>query len=68
MAYGDFKDLSRKTTFNKMLSDKVIKHSTLLKMRNMMDMKVDLLQWFINFLIKKLLVVVLKMRISQTKN
>ena len=29
-----------------------IKHSILLKIRNMMDIKVDLLQWFIIFLIK----------------
>ena len=37
-----------------------------------MDFNVDLLQWFINFLVKKLLVVVLKIKIflteSQRKN
>ena len=38
------------------------------KIRNMMDINVDLLQWSINFLIKIILVVVLKMRIFQTKN
>ena len=34
----------------------------------MMHINVDLLQWFIKVLIKRFLVVVLKMRISQTKN
>ena len=34
----------------------------------MMDINVGLLQWSIKFLIKKLLVVVLKTKISQTKN
>ena len=34
----------------------------------MMDINVDLLQWSINFLIKRLLVVVLKMIIFQAKN
>ena len=33
----------------------VIKHSVLLKIQNMMDINVDLLQCFINFLIKKTL-------------
>ena len=31
----------------------MLKHLTLLKIRNIMDINVDLLQWFINFLIKK---------------
>ena len=31
----------------------LIKHLTLLKIQNMMDINVDSLQWFINFLIKK---------------
>ena len=31
----------------------VIKHLILLKIQNMMDIYVDVLQWFINFLIKK---------------
>ena len=63
MAYGDFKDLNRRTA-----TDKVIKCLILLKIQNMMDINVDLLQWSINFLLKKLLVVVLKMRIFQTKD
>ena len=44
----------------------VIKHLILLKILDMMDFNVDLFQWFIVFLNKKFLVVVLKMRIFQT--
>ena len=44
------------------------KHLILLKISNMMDMEGVLLQWFINFLIKILLVVLLKMRVFQIKN
>ena len=38
----------------------VIKHLTLLKIQNIMDINVDLLQWFRNLLIKGLLLVLLK--------
>ena len=38
----------------------VIKHLILLKIQNTMDINVVLLQWFINFLIKSLLVEELK--------
>ena len=48
MAYEDFKDLTRRTA-----SDNLI----LLKIQNMMDIYVDLLQWLKKILIKKLLVV-----------
>ena len=47
MTYVDFKDSPRRTA-----SDK-IKHLILLKTRNMMDINVDLIQWFITFLIIK---------------
>ena len=50
MAYGGFKDLNRKAAPDKVLR---IKHFILLKIQNMMDINVDLLQWFIIFLIKK---------------
>ena len=46
MAYGDFKDLARRTASDNILSDK---HLILLKSLNMMDMKKVLLQWFIIF-------------------
>ena len=51
MAYEAFKDL----TFKEQLLIKycVTKHLILLKIRNMLDIKRILLQWFINFLIKK---------------
>ena len=38
----------------------VIKNLILLRIQNVMDINVDFLQWFINFVIKKLLVVLLK--------
>ena len=63
MAYGDFRDLNRRTS-----ADKVLKHLILLKIQNMMDINVDLLQSSINFLTKKSLVVVLKMKIFLIKN
>ena len=44
----------------------MIKHLILLKIQNMMDINVDLLQWSINFLIKKLLALVLKIIMFQT--
>ena len=46
----------------------VIKHSILLKIQNMREIIVDLLQWFTNFLIKTLQVVILKVKQSKTKN
>ena len=52
MAYGHFKDLNRKTVVDKVLRD-VIKHLILLKVQNSIDINVDLLQSFINVLIKK---------------
>ena len=47
MAYGDFKDLTRKTASQNILHDTAF---------NMMYINAVLHQWFINFLIKKLLV------------
>ena len=55
MAYGDFKDLDRRTASDKFLRDKAL---ILLKILNMMDIKEDLLLWFINVLIKSQKVVV----------
>ena len=64
MAYGDFKDLTRRTAFVKYC---VIKHLILPKPRNMMDIDVNLLQWFINFLIKRQWMVLLHLQISAIK-
>ena len=52
MGYRDFKELNRRT-----IDDKVLR-----------DINLDLLQLFINFLIKELLVVVLKIKIFMIKN
>ena len=49
MAYGDFKDLAKRTASDRVLRDK---HLILLKILNMMDIKGMLLLWFTNFLIK----------------
>ena len=57
MAYGDFKDLKRRTASDNILRDKVFNIAK--KNLNMMGIKEDLLLWFINFLIKSRQVVVL---------
>ena len=56
MAYGNFKDLKRRTFFDKVLRDKAF---NIAKILNMMDIKEGLLLCFINFLIKSRKVVVL---------
>ena len=65
MTYGNFKDLTRRTPSDKILRDKAFNITKNLKYDGY---NVDLLQWSINFIIKKLLAVLLKMRIFQTKN
>ena len=44
------------------------KHLTLTKIQNMMDINVDLLQRFINFLIKRLQVVPLNVKLCRTNH
>ena len=56
MAHKDFEDLPRRKASDKCY---VIKHLILQKVYNMMDINVDLVQWFINVLIKSLLMVLL---------
>ena len=51
MAYGDFKDLARRTASDKVLRDKAFNISK--KMLIMMDIKEDSLLLFTNFLIKR---------------
>ena len=58
MAYGDFKDLTKRTAADKVLR---VKHLILLKIPNMMDIKEDWLLWFINVLIKRIKAVVLNL-------
>ena len=62
-AYGDFKDSTRRTVSDKILCDNAFNFARNLKY--MMGINVDLLPWSIIFLIKILLVEVLKMRICQ---
>ena len=50
MTSGDFKDLARRTTSDKVLRDKAF--LILLKILNMMGIKEDLLLWFKFLLIK----------------
>ena len=50
MAYGYFKGLITRTFHDKVLP---VKHLILLQIPNTMGIKVELLQWFINFLIKR---------------
>ena len=49
MAYGDFKDLSRRTASDKILRDK---HLILLKIQNRIDIKRFMLHFSIDFWIK----------------
>ena len=58
MAYGD---LPRRTASDKVLRDKAF--NVVQKLQNTMNINVDMLQWFIFFSIKRLLVVPLKARL-----
>ena len=49
MAYGDFKDLNWRTTPDKVLRGKAF---NIAKIQYMMEINMDLLQWFKKFLIK----------------
>ena len=51
MAYGDFKNLARRTASDKVLWDKAFNFA---KIQNMTDIKEVLLLWFIGFLMKNL--------------
>ena len=49
MGYGDFKDLEEQL----LIRYYMMKHLILLKVENRMDINMELLQWFIIFLIKR---------------
>ena len=51
MTYGNFKNLPRSKTFDKVLYDKTF-NKIMLKIQNMIDTKEVWLQWFLTFLIK----------------
>ena len=59
MAYGNFKNLARRTAADKVLRDQAINISKY--DGNMMDIKGDWLLWFINILIKRLQAVILNL-------
>ena len=63
MSYRDFKDLPRRTAAVRYY---VIKYLILLKIQNIKVINKDLLQSFINFMIKRLQVVLLKMKLYPT--
>ena len=65
MAYGDFKDLVRRTTSDKILRDKAFNFA---KNPRYDSNKCELASMVYSFFDKKILVVVLEMRIFQTKN
>ena len=64
MAYRDFKDLLKRTAADKVLRDKTFNIAKSLKY----DGYQRGLHWLINLLIKSILVVVLKVKLFQTKN
>ena len=65
MTYGDFKDLATETCADKVLFDKAF---DIVKIENLMDINLDLLEWFIRLLIKKILIVLSKMQMFLMKN
>ena len=65
MAYRDFKYLTRRTFTDKKLREKEF---NITKNPNMMDINVDLLQWFIRFLIKRLQMFLLNIKSLKIRN
>ena len=65
MAYGDFKDLAKRTASDK---DLIFKAFNIAKIQNMMDIEEILLLWFINILIKSPQIKVLIMKLKKTNN
>ena len=54
MAYGDFKDLTRRIASDKMLRDKPFNFAKKKTKKNMKNIKEVLLKWCIHFLIRKI--------------
>ena len=65
MAYGDFKDLAKRTASDKDLRFKAF---NIAKIQNMIDIEEILLLWFINILIKSPQIKVLIMKLKKTNN
>ena len=58
IAYADFKGLPRRTSSDKAQLDKTFNIAK--KIQNIMDVNMNLFQWFITFLIQKRLVITLQ--------
>ena len=65
MAYGDFKDLAKRTASDKDLKFKAF---NIPKIQNMMGIEEILLLWFINILIKSPQIEVLIMKLKKMNN
>ena len=65
IAYGNFKFLLEEQLLIKYC---MIRHLILLKIRTIMNINVDLLQWIINFMIKKVQAEKLKMKMFLIRN
>ena len=65
MAYGDFEDLTRRTDSNKILPNKAV---NIAKNSEYGKYQRGLAQWFIIFLVKRLLVEQLKKKLCLIKN
>ena len=65
MSSAYFKNLNRRITTDKVLHDKAF---NIVKFTKYYGINVDLVQWFINFLIKKLLVEQFKMKLYLENN
>ena len=61
MAYGDFKDLPRRTVADKALYDKAF---SIAKTRHFTDISTELLQWYIYIFLKKRFLLVVLPRIN----
>ena len=66
--YSAFRSFTKNKERTHLIKCYSIKNLILLKIQNMMDIKAVLLQWFTIFLIRRLQVVLLKVKICQSKN
>ena len=67
MAYGDFKNLPRRTTADKVLRDKATLRD-IAKNKKKVDHNIDLASMVYNFFDKTTLVVLLKVKLCQISN
>lgn len=67
MGYSDFKDLSTRTAFDKVLHDKVL-HVYIAKNPKYDGFHMDLFHWLMKILLLMPLLVLLKVKLYKTKN